>query len=137
MRGEEYQVLISQAMIGVVKSAISKSLNDGTTNFFITFNTQHPGVQITEDLKTKYPSQMSIILQNKFESLNILNDHFTVVLTFSGVKKFLSIPFNALTYFLDRESNYAIELHHVETDDSDHSEPSPSNKIISLDKYKR
>jgi hypothetical protein len=86
---------------------------------------------------------MSIILQNKFESFKIFDEYFSVVLTFSGVKKFLSITFKSITYFLDRESNFALELHNIETESTDDKNdcptqsPTQSSKIISLDKYKK
>ena len=53
-------------------------------------------------LKSKYPDDMTIILQNDFEQLNIKDDRFEVLLRLMGNRERLSVPFNAIKAFWDK-----------------------------------
>ena len=68
----------------------------------ITFRTHADGVKLSQGLKSKYPDDMTIILQQDFEQLNIKDDRFEVLLRFMGNRERLSIPFNAIKAFWDK-----------------------------------
>ena len=68
----------------------------------ITFRTHAEGVKLSLGLKSKYPDDMTIILQHDFEQLNIREDRFEVLLRFMGARERLSIPFNAIKAFWDK-----------------------------------
>jgi hypothetical protein len=68
----------------------------------ITFRTHAEGVKLSQSLKSKYPDDMTIILQQDFEQLNIKDDRFEVLLRFMGNRERLSIPFNAIKAFWDK-----------------------------------
>ena len=68
----------------------------------ITFRTHAEGVKLSQGLKSKYPDDMTIILQQDFEQLNIKDDRFEVLLRFMGNRERLSIPFNAIKAFWDK-----------------------------------
>ena len=53
-------------------------------------------------LKSKYPDDMTIILQHDFEQLNIREDRFEVLLRLMGARERLSIPFAAIKAFWDK-----------------------------------
>ena len=50
----------------------------------ITFRTHADGVKLSLGLKSKYPDDMTIILQHDFEQLNIKEDRFEVLLRTHG-----------------------------------------------------
>ena len=50
----------------------------------ITFRTHAEGVKLSIGLKSKYPDDMTIILQHDFEQLSIKEDRFEVLLRFMG-----------------------------------------------------
>ena len=50
----------------------------------ITFRTHADGVKLSLGLKSKYPDDMTIILQHDFEQLNIKEDRFEVLLRLHG-----------------------------------------------------
>ena len=68
----------------------------------VTFRTHADGVKLSIGLKSKYPDDMTIILQNDFEQLNIKDDRFEVLLRLMGNRERLSVPFNAIKAFWDK-----------------------------------
>lgn len=68
----------------------------------ITFRTHADGVKLSISLKSKYPDDMTIILQHDFEQLNIKDDRFEVLLRLMGNRERLTVPFNAIKAFWDR-----------------------------------
>ena len=68
----------------------------------ITFRTHADGVKLSLGLKSKYPDDMTIILQNDFEQLSIKDDRFEVLLRFMGNRERLTVPFNAIKAFWDK-----------------------------------
>ncbi|WP_235976750.1 ClpXP protease specificity-enhancing factor SspB [Bradyrhizobium archetypum] len=68
----------------------------------ITFRTGAEGVKLSVGLKSKYPDDMTIILQQDFEQLNIKEDRFEVLMRFMGNRERLTVPFNAIKAFWDK-----------------------------------
>lgn len=68
----------------------------------ITFRTHADGVKLSLGLKSKYPDDMTIILQHDFEQLNIKDDRFEVLLRLMGARERLSVPFAAIKAFWDK-----------------------------------
>ncbi len=53
---------------------------------------------------------MTIVLQNKFWDLKVGPRHFEVSLTFNQVPAHLTIPFGAITAFVDPAVNFALQF---------------------------
>ena len=68
----------------------------------ITFRTHADGVKLSIGLKSKYPDDMTIILQNEFEQLSVKDERFEVLLRFRGNRERLSVPFTAIKSFWDK-----------------------------------
>jgi hypothetical protein len=68
----------------------------------ITFRTHADGVKLSQGLKSKYPDDMTIILQQDFEQLSIKDYRFEVLLRLMGNRERLSVPFNAIKAFWDK-----------------------------------
>ncbi|MET0676781.1 MAG: ClpXP protease specificity-enhancing factor SspB [Bradyrhizobium sp.] len=68
----------------------------------ITFRTHADGVKLSQGLKSKYPDDMTIILQHDFEQLSIKEDRFEVLLRFMGNRERLAVPFAAIKAFWDK-----------------------------------
>jgi len=68
----------------------------------VTFRTHADGVKLSISLKSKYPDDMTIILQHDFEQLNIKEDRFEVLLRLMGNRERLTVPFNAIKAFWDK-----------------------------------
>jgi hypothetical protein len=58
-------------------------------------------VALPSVLVVQYPQEMTIILQHQFERLRVSAEAFEVVLWFKGVPTRVTVPFNAVTLFVD------------------------------------
>ena len=70
-----YDILAQDALRGVIRKVLSEVATTGRLpgdhHFFITFLTGAPGVRISQHLKSKYPEQMTIVIQHQFWDLKI------------------------------------------------------------------
>lgn len=108
-----YHALTDAALRGVVREAlrrIEKQGLIGSHHFYLTFRTAHPGVEIPDFLRQEYPEEMTIILQHQFWGLKVKDDRFEVTLTFKKVPATLSIPFAALTSFMDPGVQFGLQF---------------------------
>ena len=100
-----------RAVVGRVLSGIQSNLDlPGGHHFYITFKTQAPGVAIPDHLRQRFPDEMTVVLQNKFWDLVVDDQGFEVGLTFSQVPTKLSIPFAAITAFVDPTVEFALHF---------------------------
>jgi hypothetical protein len=110
-----YATMIDQAMRHVVRDVMRKVSGTGLPgehHFFITFATQHPGVKISDALRTRYPNEMTIVLQHQFWDFAIDDHTFSVSLSFGGVPEKLTVPFAALTAFADPGVKFGLQFQH-------------------------
>jgi hypothetical protein len=77
----------------------------GRHYYEITFRTSFDGVIVPDAQRAKYPEDMTFVLQHQFERLNVTADRFSVDLWFKGIKSRVTVPFNAVTYFVDPSVN--------------------------------
>ncbi len=114
-----YEALTQAALRGVVREALARVARDGTIgdhHFYITFRTRAPGVQIAEHLVERFPEDMTIVIQHQYWDLEVGDTHFEVVLKFSGVPQHLSIPFTAITRFVDPSVKFGLSFEDSATD---------------------
>ena len=101
-----YDEIVQEALRGVVGRVLGTVERQGGTlpgnhHFYITFKTRAPGVSIPTHLRERFPDEMTIVLQNKFWDLAVRDDGFQVGLSFNQIPAKLSIPFSAITAFVD------------------------------------
>ena len=122
----DYTLLIDRAMHYVVKSVLQKIKAEGGLpgehHFFITFNTNYKGVMISDELKEKYPEEMTIVLQHQYTDLEVEEDYFSVVLSFDHVKQNLTIPFDALISFVDPSVKFGLQFNSILFSDEESDE---------------
>jgi hypothetical protein len=82
-------------------SDVAKRGLRGKHHFSISFLTTANGVALPSALVAQYPQEMTIILQHQFERLRVNADAFGVVLWFKSVPTRVTVPFNAVTLFVD------------------------------------
>lgn len=109
----DYQSLIDDAMIDIVRSVLIKVQDNGFLGeqcFYISFRTDHPEVIISKQLKSRYPEEITIVLQYQFKDLRVMQDRFSVDLSFGGVYENIEVPFLALTGFADPSVNFSLQF---------------------------
>lgn len=109
----EYRQLAERALLGVVREALALTARAGLPgehHFYLTFRTDFPGVGLSSALKARYPSQMTIVLQNQFWNLSVGDTGFSVRLSFDGKVEQLTIPFASLTSFTDPHAKFGLRF---------------------------
>ena len=107
----QYNVMVETALRAVVRQALAEVAQHGLPgehHFYITFRTAYPGVQIPDYLRTRYPSEMTIVLQFQFYDLEVTDHAFGVTLTFNNAPERLVIPLRAITVFADPSVQFAL-----------------------------
>src|SRR5580704_5708969 len=108
-----YDLMIEAALRSVVRETLTNVIKNGLPgehHFYITFLTNFPGVEIPDHLRKQYPEEMTIVLQYQFFGLKLLDEAFTVTLSFNNVKERLVIPLEAITTFADPSVNFALQF---------------------------
>ncbi len=109
----DYESLAQDAMRGVVRTVLARTAKGGLPgdhHFYVSFDTQAPGVGLSKRLKEKYPEEMTIVLQHRFWDLTVSEDRFEVKLTFDGIPERLVVPFAALKVFFDPSVRYGLQF---------------------------
>ncbi|MFN3293152.1 MAG: SspB family protein [Gemmobacter sp.] len=152
-RGIDYGNLMHQAMRGLIQQVLADVAAHGLPgahHFFITFDTRHPDVQIADWLRTRYPAEMTIVIQHWFENLMVDDEGFTVTLNFGNQPEPLRIPFDALRTFVDPSVEFGLRFEQHEEDDDDGDDgdddgggdddpPTPPREaeVVRLDRFRK
>ncbi|RMD60525.1 MAG: hypothetical protein D6826_12075 [Alphaproteobacteria bacterium] len=108
-----YDRMVENALRGVVRQALGQAADHGLPgdhHFYITFRTAHPGVDIPESLRRRYPDDMTIVLQHQFYDLDVDDEGFAVTLSFNGRLERLRIPFAAVAAFADPSVRFGLQF---------------------------
>src|SRR5689334_23565035 len=112
-----YQALTDGALRSVVRDALKRVEKQGliaSHHFCITFKTHFPGVEIPDFLREQYPDEMMIILQHQFSGLKVKENQFQVTLSFKKIPATLTVPFAALTQFVDPGVQFGLQFQETE-----------------------
>ncbi|MGV3548775.1 SspB family protein [Rhizobium sp.] len=161
-----YDILAQDALRGVIRKVLSEVAATGSLpgdhHFFITFLTQAPGVRISQHLKSKYPEQMTIVVQHQFWELKVHDAYFEIGLSFSDKPEKLTVPFASVRGFYDPSVNFELEfdvaaveegagaeitdyptqqvseIQVVSVENPEPTEPKPGNgSVVSLDSFRK
>ncbi len=121
----DYDAKVQDALRGVVRTILRETAEDGLKgdhHFYIAFKTQAEGVDIPAHLKSRFPEEMTIVLQHKFWGLNVEEDFFEVGLSFNQTPEMLKIPFAAIVGFVDPSVQFALQFHDESDDGLDETD---------------
>jgi hypothetical protein len=109
-----YDLLTQDAMRMVVREALQRAAGPrglpGEHSFYITFRTRAPGVIMPEHLASRYPDEMTIVLEHQFWDLEVWPDRFRVILKFQGSPHPLTVPFAAVARFYDPSVRFGLQF---------------------------
>jgi uncharacterized protein len=109
----DYPKMVESALRGVMREALARTAREGFPgdhHFYVTFRTHAPGVAIPSYLLSKFPDEMTIVLQHQFRALEVGEDAFSVNLSFQSRSERLRIPFAAVTTFADPSVNFGLQF---------------------------
>jgi uncharacterized protein len=112
-----YDILAQEALRGVVRQVLVDAAKNGLPgdhHFFITFDTNAEGVELSPRMRAQYPAEMTVVLQHQFWDLTVAEGHFSVGLSFGGVAEKLAIPFAAIKGFVDPSVKFGLQFTEVD-----------------------
>jgi hypothetical protein len=149
----DYPKMVETALRGVMREALAHAAREGLFgdhHFYVTFRTRAPGVVIAKYLLTKYPDEMTIVLQHQYRGLEVGDDAFSVSLSFQSRSERLTIPFAAVTTFADPSVNFGLQFEAhagvpaeaaglpAQIAAPEAAEPErPAAEIVTLDKFRK
>jgi len=145
----DYGNLMHRAMRGLIQTVlkdVSTHGLPGAHHFFITFDTTVEGVEMADWLRSRYPGEMTIVVQHWFEDLKVSDEGFEITLNFGNQPEHLVIPFDAVRTFVDPSVEFGLRFEtHEEEDEDDEDEdpeddPTPPQgdaQILRLDRFRK
>ena len=149
----DYGNLMHNAMRSLIQDLLTEVKNNGLPgehHFFITFDTNHAGVEMASWLKDRYPTEITVVMQHWYDDLEVRDDGFSVTLNFGDTPEHLVIPYEAILTFVDPSVEFGLRFETNEEDeDTDEQKPTvskESNKddtkketgqVVSLDNFRK
>ncbi len=152
----DYGKMMHSAMRGLMADLLRKIAKDGLPgehHFFICFDTNHPGVDIADWLRERYPDEMTIVIQHWFDNLTVLDDRFSITLNFNDAPEPLVVPYDAIKTFVDPSVEFGLRFEEddetyleevpespmitIEDDEEIEDEPKKDAEIVSLDSFRK
>lgn len=121
----DYDGLVQASLKNVIKSVLQLVAEyglPGDHHFYITFETGADGVILPSRLRAQYPEHMTIVIQNRFRALKVLDDHFEIELSFNQRPEHLSIPFDSILRFDDPAAGFRLQFHAEPLEDEEMAE---------------
>jgi hypothetical protein len=109
----DYERMVDDALRSVMVRSLKHIADHGLIgdhHFYITFRTDHPNAVVSDDLKSKYPEEITIVLQHQFWDLKVGDDGFAVALSFNQSPQTLQVPFAAVTAFVDPSVKFGLQF---------------------------
>ena len=149
----DYGNLMHNAMRSLIQDVLTEVKNNGLPgehHFFITFDTNHAGVEMASWLKDRYPTEITVVMQHWYDDLEVKDDGFSVTLNFGDTPEHLVIPYEAILTFVDPSVEFGLRFESNEEDDNTDEEKltvfKESNKddtkketgqVVSLDNFRK
>ena len=150
----DYGGLMHNAMRSLIRQVLLRVAAEGLPgahHFYISIDTTHDGVEISDWLRERYPHEMTIVIENWFDDLQVDENGFAITLNFSNSPERLHVPYDSLKTFVDPSVEFGLrfESAHIEDfdddadefdeDDEDDIQPRDDKKgeVVSLDQFRK
>lgn len=151
----DYGNLMHRAMRSLIQTVLADVQQNGLPgehHFFITFDTQHPDVEIAEWLADRYPGEMTVVMQHWYDNLTVTDEGFAVTLNFGDAPEPLYIPYNSIKTFVDPSVEFGLRFETQDEEEEDEvldelpeeinleeivDEPRKDAEVVSLDSFRK
>ncbi len=109
----DYKKIMYYASLNAIQgilSDVSKNGLPGDHHFYITIDMTSEGVTASSSLKEKHPKEMTIVIQNWYEGLEVNDSFFLITLNFGNIRESLKIPFIAIKSFVDPSVEFGLSF---------------------------
>ena len=128
---------IMNVFIEVLKNIQKDGLVDGH-HLYITINTKHKDLKLPNWIKSRYPNEITIVIQYEYSDLIVEKKFFSINLSFENIKTNLIVPYDSILSFADPYANFGLKfdnnLKKINTDDKLTNDKS---NIIHFNKFKK
>ena len=151
--GLNYGRMMQRALRGVMAEALGEVAENGLPgahHFYISYDTSHPGVDMPDWLRDRFPEEITIVLQHEFSDLAVTPDRFMVSLSFSDRLATLVVPFDAVKTFVDPSVEFGLKFDGHDSEEEAEGEEAPSGEeergaegqrttgdVVSLDQFRK
>lgn len=114
-----YDILAQEALRGVIRKVLDEVARAGLPgehHFFITFQTEYPGVRLSKRMAERYPEEMTIVIQHTYWNLEVGDNAFEIDLSFDDIRERLRVPYAAIRGFFDPSVKFGLQFDVVPTD---------------------
>ena len=114
-----YDILAQEALRGVIRKVLDEVARvglPGEHHFFITFQTDYPGVRLSKRMSERYPEEMTIVIQHTYWNLEVGENAFEIDLSFDDIRERLRVPYAAVRGFFDPSVKFGLQFDVVPTD---------------------
>jgi len=121
----DYGKLMHRAMRSLIQEVLRDVQKDGLPgahHFFITFDTTHPDARLADWLRERYPEEMTVVMQNWFDALEVTDEGFSVTLNFGDAPENLMVPYDAIRTFVDPSVEFGLRFESQDDDKGDMAE---------------
>lgn len=145
----DYGNLMHRAMRGLIQTVL-KDVSDhglpGAHHFFITFDTTANGVEMADWLRSRYPAEMTVVIQHWFDNLVVTDEGFSITLNFGNNPEHMVIPFDSVRTFVDPSVEFGLRFETHDDQDDDEEEDGPEDdptppkgdaQIVRLDRFRK
>jgi hypothetical protein len=134
----DYGNLMHRAMRSLIQNVLTDIQKagklPGAHHFFITFDTEHPDVEIADWLSDRYPGEMTIVIQHWFDNLEVTDEGFSITLNFGNAPEPLYIPYDAIKTFVDPSVEFGLRFEtQPEDGDDDGDKEAPMDEMVEPD----
>ena len=136
----DYDLIVESTLRLVVKKSLELVNQEGLPgdhHFYISFDSTHKGVKVPSELKAGEDNEIKIILQHQFWDLTIDDQKFSVVLSFNGKKKNISVPFSSIISFSDPSVGFSLQFKKDFLTQNTKKEPKVLSNKLNEDKKKK
>ena len=108
-----YDQLTQDDMRKVVKSALEHVAEHGLPgehHFYVSFDTNFPGVKISESVYEQYPEEMTIVIQHQFWGMEVKDGMLRIELSFNNIPEKLEVPLMSIIGFFDPHVQFGIQF---------------------------
>ncbi len=152
----DYGNLMHRAMRSLIQDVLTDVQANGLPgdhHFFITFDTQHPDVDIAPWLSDRYPGEMTVVMQHWYDGLKVTDEGFAVTLNFGDNPEPLYVPYESIKTFVDPSVEFGLRFETQEDEDDEddlldeiedevsiaevEEEPRKDAEVVSLDSFRK
>lgn len=141
-----YEKRVQDAMRHMVRGVLERYAREvppGDHHFYLTFRTDQSDVPA--DLLSKYPREMTVVIQHQYWDLACTDAGFTVTLKFSGLPRKMVVPWPALTRFYDPSVQFLVQWDPVDVapaapapaQDEETAAPAEAGDVVSLASFRK